>query len=659
MEPQQTIYNIYDRDLYRLGTVVYANSGGLDTGNSGVTGVSSVSTIPPDTLGSGTLLGTFQQTNGNIAAVKTSFTDTAAGYILGFDTDGKAKFLIGNTTNSLYWNGTALIIVGNITATTGTIGGFTITATALYAGTGATRVQLDTTSGIHLGATAFADSLFSVSLAGALKSKSGTIGGTTITATELYGGIIKSSATVGVGSTGWIGDSAGLRGYDSVLGLTFNLPTNGSAPTFSSGIINSTIFEINTNAVLRTSETVGDGTANSAGILINNTGLYACEASQTLANANIKALIDGSIIVKGTINATAGKFGTATNYWSVGATGLTAVSASTDVIINYNKTDFTNTDPGFIIGYDFSALCSKVYIGNSTNYFNWDGTTITATGHLIINGTVIDSAFTQQFTCGHAITAGNAVYVADGVNGGLLNIDGAGSVGSSFTLASSGAIQRVAQSFKTTADTYIGAVLLDLNFGGGQLWLDIQADSAGVPSGTSLVGGYVVYTENPTGDIFRFKIPYKCIANTTYWAVLIGGTGATIYVMKGVEYADGKSMQYNGTTWSDTISTDIVFHMYEILPSGYIGKASASTIVSGCGTGIRYLNFIGMSTETKAIDAVAKTAIAGVTTGLTGLTPGVYYLSDTAGAIQTTAGSNSRKVGIAISATALEVSNVF
>jgi hypothetical protein len=138
------------------------------------------------------------------------------------------------------------------------------------------------------------------SLSGYISATSGIIGGFTITPTSLYGGIIKTGLSVGLGSTGVIMDTAGLRGYDSVLGLTFELPTDGGAPTFSSGIINSTVFEINTNAVMRTSATVGDGTAASDGILINNTGFYACEENQTLANANVRILTDGSGYFSGT-----------------------------------------------------------------------------------------------------------------------------------------------------------------------------------------------------------------------------------------------------------------------------------------------------------------------------------------------------------------------
>lgn len=147
---------------------------------------------------------------------------------------------------------------------------------------------------------------------GTVYATAGEIGGWSIASNSIYGtttGTIKTGANVGIGQNGVILDTAGIRVYDDVLGVVVNLPSDGSAPTFSSGIINSTIFVINTSAVLRTSETVGDGSANSAGLLINPTGLYACEANQTLASANLKVLATGDAYFKGTITATSGQIG--------------------------------------------------------------------------------------------------------------------------------------------------------------------------------------------------------------------------------------------------------------------------------------------------------------------------------------------------------------
>jgi len=104
----------------------------------------------------------------------------------------------------------------------------------------------------------------------------------------------QTASTIGLGSTGVIMDENGLRGYDATLGQVFNIPVDGSAPTFSSGTITNSTFEINTNAVLRTSDTVADGTANSAGVLINNTGFYGCLPNQTVADASVRLKNEGT-----------------------------------------------------------------------------------------------------------------------------------------------------------------------------------------------------------------------------------------------------------------------------------------------------------------------------------------------------------------------------
>lgn len=197
---------------------------------------------------------------------------------------------------------------------------------------------------------------------GTIIASSGTIGGFTITPTKLYGGIIQTGATVGTGSNGVIMDSSGVRGYSTVLGLVFDLPTDGSAPSFSSGIIENTIFEINTNAILRTSDTVGDGSADSAGILINNTGLYGCEANQSLSDANIKVLIDGTVVVKANIKG--------------------------------GQTDY-NTGTGYFLG--LSSGDYKLSIGDPAgNYLTWDGNYLKIKGSFDVGsgGLINNSSYT-------------------------------------------------------------------------------------------------------------------------------------------------------------------------------------------------------------------------------------------------------------------------
>lgn len=148
----------------------------------------------------------------------------------------------------------------------------------------------------------------SATVRGSLYATTGLIGGWVIDSRGLYyngsgSPYIKTSSTVGLGSNGVILDQSGIRVYDATLGIVVNLPSDGSAPSFASGTITETVFNISTNSVLRTSSTVGDGTAASAGVLINNAGMFVCEANQLLANANVRISSAGDAYFSGTISA--------------------------------------------------------------------------------------------------------------------------------------------------------------------------------------------------------------------------------------------------------------------------------------------------------------------------------------------------------------------
>lgn len=69
-----------------------------------------------------------------VASGKDDFTTTDSGFIIGIDhsDSDKVKLYLGNTTDYMYWDGSNLVISGNITATTGSIGGWTITSTTLH-----------------------------------------------------------------------------------------------------------------------------------------------------------------------------------------------------------------------------------------------------------------------------------------------------------------------------------------------------------------------------------------------------------------------------------------------------------------------------------------------------------------------------------------------
>lgn len=214
-------------------------------------------------------------------------------------------------------------------------------------------------TGVWAGHADKASAPFVINMDGSISATSGEIGGFAITPTKLYGGRIQTSESVEAGDSGVVMDSDGLRGYDSILGLVFNLPTDGSAPEFSSGIIKNTEYQLQTNAVIRTSDTVGDGTADSAGVLINNTGIYAVEANQTLGNANVRILATGEAVFSGSVKG--------------------------------GQTDYL-TGVGYFIGLSGGEY--KMSVGDpAANYIAWDGDFLRIKGNLELASPLMNAVY--------------------------------------------------------------------------------------------------------------------------------------------------------------------------------------------------------------------------------------------------------------------------
>lgn len=274
-------------------------------------------------------------------------------------------------------------VSGNIQALTGLIGGWTIGASTITA-TGVTLssagdayISVGTAApvsptigtGIFInktglyGLNANTQNFILDASNGFITAKAGTIGNFTMTSSLLHSGTIATGANVGIGTSGVIMDSNGLRGYDSILGKVFDIHTDGTAPEFLSGKITDSIFEISTNAVLRTSETVGDGSGASSGVLINSTGIYGCGENQTPSTANFRILNTGG----GSI--------------TLGTTGF----------IKGGQTDY-ETGNGFFLGYSTDDY--KFSIGDADNFLKWDGVSIVMKGSFEVSGTggVINNA---------------------------------------------------------------------------------------------------------------------------------------------------------------------------------------------------------------------------------------------------------------------------
>jgi len=324
---------------------------------------------------------------------------------------------------------TSATISGTITATLGYVGGWVVDATSIKDAAGTVGLSSAVTGGDDIrffaGHVTPASAPFKVTEAGVLTATSGYIGGATngwaITAgllTAIGTGIIQTSATA---NTGIKLDSTSIRGYNGTA-QTINIAADGSGwlgLTGTRALSWTTAGVATIGGYTTTATALYAGTTSTriqldttAGIHLGATAFADAPFRVSLAgdlvatSANITGIITAtSGSFTGTVNATFGKFGTSTNYWGVGATGLTATSASTDVIINYGKTDFDNTVSGFILGYDFSASAAKFYVGDATSYLNWDGTALTYTKGTLIE--TIIQMYTSVASLATSATAGD------------------------------------------------------------------------------------------------------------------------------------------------------------------------------------------------------------------------------------------------------------
>ncbi len=114
---------------------------------------------------------------------------------------------------------------------------------------------------------------------------------------------------------------------------------------------------------------------NLNGFLGYSSDKYGIAIGET--NKYLKYDPTGGLVIQGTVNIIgSATLGDGSNY--SGTITLSIADGQGDCYIAAGKSDFTNTDNGFILGIDDSDSNKvKFYLGNSTNYFNWDGANLT------------------------------------------------------------------------------------------------------------------------------------------------------------------------------------------------------------------------------------------------------------------------------------------
>lgn len=314
------------------------------------------------------------------------------------------------------------------------------------------------------------------------------------------------------------------------------------------------------------------------------------------------------------------------------------IDVSQIVEVRYNATD------------DVFEMTSQVANPTSVPQFASEAEAIagTITDKMMSPLRVNQSTITHQFNAIENIIGGNAVCVLDyeetpypvasadnivGWSSASLEKDSSEIVGAGIHI----------QSIQFEA-LKIGTPLSDL-------FVRIETDSGGLPSGTLVDANAIASI--PESSLTTTRTAYKIdfadnillASGTTYHIVFectpdasnyyaVRGTGSSLYANKGATF--------NGSIWTET--SDPL----------YITLFGASGVSKTQANNTELLSFVGFANGSATAGNSLNVKVGGIISGLTGLeTNKVYYLSDTAGEISTTAGTNSVKVGRAISSTEL------
>jgi len=564
---------------------------------------------------------------------------------------------------------------GAITAPSGTIGGWNINATSIYTGTedhsGYTANAGDITiysdgadASIHA-KNFYIDSAGVLNCTGAVISGAITAAaGSVIAASYLTGEI--GQTNLNVATRGWVQTSAfSLNGGTPATQVDWGAGTFTSADgtAYSIGAGNTGVMSAKTYIYLDTAvsltayqKTTTAATAVGAGKVLvaiaqNGTGEATYKVLQGQGGENL----DGANLVLGSVTA---------NELAASLVYAGAITIDTAGLIKSGQTAY-DTGTGWWIGNVTGT--PKLSIGNAAgNKMTWDGTTLKVVGD-------INAGSAYVATAGETLAAGDAVFAADGTQAitRIVSVgDGAAGHGGSQTIfgmvAGSGTI-KAAQKFVATHTetvTKIKVWLMNENVPTDSVTCGIQGDSGGYPDGSyissadiaasSMTGSYVEYT---------FTISAALTASTTYHIVLqrTGSLNNTnqysIETSTDNPYASGNSEIYTGASPAWAAGTSGYDRMFKIFGA----LSTAGNVLKTCAaiTGF-YETFIGFAKTAIAAGATGSVEVGGFTSSLSGLTIGKsYYLSDTFGVISTSAGTNTRKVGISISATSLILTNLW
>jgi hypothetical protein len=390
------------------------------------------------------------------------------------------------------------------------------------------------------------------------------------------------------------------------------------------------------------------------------------------------------------------------------AAGELLESLTVKRFINSGQTDY-NTGTGWWIGDDGGT--PKLSIGDGNlNSLTWDGSTLSLVGSLTVG---------TAFTAAESISAGDAVAIGPYQSDGGITLDAksvaqrtqtSGSVTVSFTVGNNSnriLIVSVISGSSINTPTFNGdtmtAVVENLGVASGffSLWYLLAPD---VATGDVVIGGFdgssgvetaavAIYSYYNVAQSAPASLSDTDADGETSIAVTPAANGALIFSVIGIEGATGPSttnMQGNTgsaagsgnniatgdsyklantsvvtVTGTVTGTPDAAHYTLALSPATAptyrAHQADASNGADyGWNTNWKANAFAGFAYAAATLGNSCIVIVSGTAPGLSNLQPTAqYYLSDTAGAVSTTAGTNTRKVGIAVSSTSLTITNLW
>lgn len=174
--------------------------------------------------------------------------------------------------------------------------------------------------------------------------------------------------------------------FDKAVSTTTLQVTTTAANAVGSNKILMCVAEPNTDTTSKASYQAFGGSGGQ-NIFVNNIAANSASVNEFVSNtAQIKDLI----VTNAKISSLAVDKLTAGTITSK-IISLAVSDGSGDSFFNSGKTDFTNTDAGFILGVDDSdSNYAKFYIGDSSKYLNWTGTDlIISADNVVLNGSTL------------------------------------------------------------------------------------------------------------------------------------------------------------------------------------------------------------------------------------------------------------------------------